>query len=105
MRNLGYFFVAKEVTKKASLAAMAGFVATRGRVLQFYQNSRAFDLMVTLAGRKEPPGPRPCRVWFCDGFGGFGVRLAWLIVAESNSHGTGASMSQHFSHQVEANLR
>ena len=50
-------------------------------------------------------GPRPCRVWFCDGFGGFGVRLAWLIVAESNSHGTGASMSQHFSHQAEANLR
>ena len=52
-----YFFVAKEVTKKASLAAMAGFVVTRGRVLQFYQNSRAYDLMVTLAGRKEPPAP------------------------------------------------
>ena len=97
------FFVAKEGTKKALLAALAGFGAPRGRALQFYQNSGAYDLIVTLAGQKELPGRGTCRVWFCDGFGLFGVRLAWPIVAELNSYGTGASISQRFSQQAEAN--
>ena len=53
---LRYFFVAKEVTKKASLAAMAGFVATRDRVLPIDQISRAYDGKVVSIGCKEP-GP------------------------------------------------
>jgi hypothetical protein len=53
---LRYFFVAKEVTKKASLAAMAGFVATRGRALPIDQISRAYDGKVVSTSRKEP-GP------------------------------------------------
>jgi hypothetical protein len=53
---LRYFFVAKEVTKKASLAAMAGFVATRGRALPIDQISRAYDGKVVSIDREEP-GP------------------------------------------------
>jgi hypothetical protein len=45
-----------EVTKKSSLAAMAGFVATRGRALPIDQISRAYDGKVVSIGRKEP-GP------------------------------------------------
>jgi hypothetical protein len=58
VRNMGvcYFFVAKEGTKKASLAAMAGFVATRGRVLPIDQISRAYDEKMASISRKEP-GP------------------------------------------------
>ena len=55
--------MAKEVTKKASLAAMARSIAiprlrsaqAPGRVLPIDRISRAYDLKVASIGRKEPP--------------------------------------------------
>jgi hypothetical protein len=59
---LRYFFVTKEVSKKASLAAMAGFIAilrlrsaqAPGRALLIDQISRAYDGKVVSIVRKEP---------------------------------------------------